>query len=163
MAIERPSAAALWIMVGIWFVLTVLPAFTLFIPTDSLEAQITLFFGGPMVTFFVYVIPAFFSSFYLLFEAAGNLLVFLIYHYVSNITPLLIISLIFLFASSSVAPVQIALYSTVALLFWYATMANSIEAIHYVDPSWNKVAPGLLKPSIAYLFGLDKGFDDDSA
>ena len=126
-------------------------------------AVLVFYIGGPMATFFVYVIPTFFSLFYLLFEAAGNLLVFLIYHYVSNITPLFIIFTMITFAFYSVVPSLIALYLTVALLLWYATMAYSIEAIHYVDPSWNKVAPGLLKPSIAYLFGLDNGFDDDSA
>ena len=70
------------------------------------EGWVSLLIAIPF-TFFVYVIPAFFSLFYLAFGASfilirwvDNFLVFLIYHYVSNITPIFIIFMTWYFASA---------------------------------------------------------------
>ena len=124
--------------------------------------------------FFAYYIPFVVSVFYMIFGAnfflirwVDNFLVFLIYHFVSNITPLLHGLTLFVVISTfsdvdwnAIHLTTLGLQTLSGLYFWYQTANVSIEAIQHVDPYWLKVAPGPLWPSIAYFFGADRGLND---
>ena len=48
----------------------------------------------------------------------------------------------------------------ITVYYWNRTMHKSVNALRYLDPTWNKVAPGKrLWPSLAYLFRL-RSYDE---
>ena len=111
----------------------------------------------------------FFGANTILLQWVDNFLVFLIYHYVSNITPLMIlgttIALIVVFVNNHGGfPyfLIVNFYIAFNLVLWYLIMKISIDAIHDINPYWNKVAHGLLWPTITDLnHGSDDVHDSD--
>lgn len=140
-----------------------LEAFLFILPAIFVSAA----FSWPFVISLFYLL---FGADFVIFSWIDNFLSIVIEHYFSNVMILLfMIILFFSFAANfvaklisssgltsgygsyhySVAFMQISIH----LWVWNKMMYSSVNAIRYVNPSWNKVSDGKrLLPSIAYLF-----------
>ena len=115
--------------------------------------------------FWLSVIYLIFGAQFFLFRWVDNALIFMIKHYISNMSLIMVIYqpiLLFwslnglagrYFSEFHVSAFVFSLLST--SYFWNRTMKVSPGAIRYLDPSWDEVAEGdRLWPSIAYALGL---------
>ena len=88
-------------------------------------------------------------------RCGGKVLACMIHHWISNLTPLLMILAAVVFGLIYMESKQeiwyISIYFVFAISAWIGTMVLSIKAIQYGDPEWLKVAPGLLWPSIFFI------------
>ena len=166
----------------IWLLL--IPLFPMFFYDSDFESgdELTVLFYPMTFVLFIYPIPFALSVLYMifgdnvfLFSWVDSVLVVLIEHWVSNTQPCLVLLILYIYyltRSSNLADHKLAsedagsLYSLaiavtmavefiITAVYWDRTMKLSIDAIKYLDPSWNKVPSGnLLWPSLFYAFGL---------
>ena len=115
----------------------------------------SLSFALLQVPFWLSVLYLVFGSTFFLFSWVDDVLVLLIEHYVSNVSPFFVFFHFILFwLSYSNRDQSFARFSEVHILmllfglatsgyFWEQTMLASVDAIRYLDPSWNdEVAEG---------------------
>jgi len=129
-----------------------------------------------IVPFFLAIFHGIFGSEFILFAWVDDLLVFLITHWVSNVTPLIHIGAIIYFVTymaeidTGVIGWEDAFFSCMivveALTGYFATqrtMKSSGDANRYLNPQWNFIPRGAkLYPTILYLLGIKKRKVDGS-
>ena len=153
------------------FILLVSPFIPLLIFDSSSSSanglEAIIFFIPGLVAIYSYLVPLLLSVLYMIFGAnfflfswLDNALVFLIEHYISNVQLVLLGSVLF---SIWAIRAYVGLYhlttmllqSLITLYYWDRIMYKSVNAIRYLDPTWNKVSAGnRLWPSLAYILGV---------
>ena len=120
------------------------------------------------ISYFSFGIPFALSILHILTGLFSSTLVFLIHHWVSNISIVIIgfIILILLTSlgnsntSSNLTYTALA-YTGLAALWEWIKVTNSVEALRYVDPEWNLEPPGgNLCPSLFYVIGICEYWED---
>ena len=144
---------------------------------DDIDWNIAVGFVPTLLSFFAYIVPLFltlvyfiFGSEFILFVWIDNVLVFLITHWVSNVTPLVhIFSLLIYFyyiafiyeedaqTKGLLAFFYISIVFEVLIGYKYTqqTMESSGDACRHLNPQWDFISRGAkLYPTILYLFGI---------
>ena len=148
----------------------------IFLSTADAGNEVFYWVMIPFYIGLVYQVPFWLSVIYLWTGKLDSVLIFWIEHIDSNLGFLtLLLQPMYLwlsFMSSSNDDFYFSEYHFLALFFglvtsvylWNLTMEQSIGAIRYMDPSWNKVPDGeRLWPSLAYALGLaDNDLDSSS-
>ena len=112
---------------------------------------------------FLFIVPFFWGIIVIASRGrvGGKALAWMIHHWTSNLTPLLMILAAVVFGLIYMESKQeiwyISIYFAFAVSAWIVTMVLSIKAIQYGDRNWLKVAPGLLWQS---LFFIDNNLDE---
>ena len=175
---ERPSFDDFYNMtfgyIGQFFFMVISPAVGLFfIPTEASigESAFIYFFIPGLVALYAYLVPFVLSIFFIIFGAdfflfswLDDALALIIEHWIGNVAPLLILTVFWAYWTVSKSPedvylqyqlISFSLNTLIAAYYWNRFMYESVDAIRYLNPEWNKVSPGeRLWPSILYLLGL---------
>lgn len=126
--------------------------------TLALPIAITYFaFGLPLAITLIYMI-----SFQALSPWLNNILAFLIEHWVSNISIVILVLILvvllraFFSASSTSGYLRLGIiYGLLGTLFQWLILRFSADSVRFVTPDWDKIEPaGYMCPSVMYLIGL---------
>ena len=120
-----------------------------------------------MVPFFLTIIYLIFGSEFILFVWIDEVLIFLITHWVSNITPLIHISSLFMFLLYVMSDkgtddnwdifyyIMIVFEAMIGYFYTERTMLSSGDANLHLNPQWDFIPKGAkLYPTILYLFRI---------
>ena len=173
--IIQPDSGAFFSLIGIYFMQIVSPIFSfvitsLIVPANSsVGYELLLWLLPNLASFYIYGPMFVLQLIYWLLDFPAWLTRFLIEHVVSNLVFLITLANIglgSLVASENDQEINLVHFSMTVFnvlqmgTWWYATMAQSPDAIRFIDPSWNDASPnGLLWPSIFYLFGASRNSD----
>ena len=120
------------------------------------------------ISYFSFGIPFTLSILHLVTGWFSSILVFLIHHWVSNMSIVIIFFVFVLLqksifeskTSSNLTYTMIA-YAVLAALWEWVKVTNSVEALRYVDPEWNLEPPGgNLCPSLFYVVDICEYWED---
>ena len=137
--------------------------------TINTIAAFKFIFYGPI--FLGQLTFAILGSDFILFSWIDNVLIFLIMHYVSNVTFLFLLLDLFIFFQEFFLAGDILSIGDIIMIaiqifqdyyYWNLTMQDTRQAIRYMDPEWNEIAEGeLWYPSLFYVLGLAEKKTDE--